>query len=128
MTIATSISNTPGPLDITQIEVLVPVPIPFINMGMYAMATPEPTVIIDGMPSTNISCKVMLTPIDDVPGVVGGVASGTIMGPQTALSGAPNLLINGLPCQVSVLTSGIGNNTNTMVMALMGGGVTTEVV
>jgi hypothetical protein len=88
-----------------------PIPVPYPNIAMSPMAIPSQTsVFIEAMPVHNLGTEIPMTNGDNG-GVVGGVASGTDMGPSRHLLGANTVLVGGLP--VTRLTSmSLQNSTN----------------
>ena len=88
-----------------------PVPIPYPNIAMGPMAVPNcPTILIMGAPVHNLATIIPMTNGDN-PGVLLGVASGTVMGPSRHLTGAFTVLFLGMPA--SRLTSvSLQNSTN----------------
>jgi hypothetical protein len=80
MTIGIGMSN--GMPDVCKTPPLA-VPAPFPNLAMNAMAVPTYfTIMINGMPELNGTATHPTTNGDEA-GALGGVASGTIMGPAT---------------------------------------------
>lgn len=74
-----------------------PIPTPFPNLAISAMAIPSQfKVLVMCMPIHNM---MTVTPISngDNPGVAMGVASGMVMGPHMALMGSTNVLVGGPP-------------------------------
>ena len=88
-----------------------PSPIPYPNIAMGPMAIPNvPTILIMGMPVHNLGTTIPMTNGDN-PGVMLGVASGTVMGPSRHLLGAFTVLYMGMPA--TRLTSvSLQNSTN----------------
>ena len=88
-----------------------PIPIPYPNIGMGPMAIPNvPTILIMGMPVHNLGTTIPMSNGDN-PGVMLGVASGTVMGPCRHVLGANTVLYLGMPA--TRLTSvSIQNSTN----------------
>jgi hypothetical protein len=88
-----------------------PVPVPYPNIAMGPMAIPnQMTVLIEAMPAHNLGTVIPMTNGDNA-GVIGGVASGTDMGPSRHLLGANTVLFGGMP--VTRLTSmSLQNSTN----------------
>jgi hypothetical protein len=88
-----------------------PLPVPYPNIAMSPMAIPSQTsVFIEAMPVHNLATEIPMTNGDNG-GVVGGVASGTDMGPSRHLLGAETVLVGGTP--VTRLTSmSLQNSTN----------------
>lgn len=88
-----------------------PVPVPYLNVAMGPMAIPNcPTILINCMPVHNLATTIPMTNGDN-PGVLLGVAAGTVMGPSRHLTGAFTVLFQGMPA--SRLTSmSLQNSTN----------------
>lgn len=74
-----------------------PLPIPYPNMGQLMMAVPPlPTVLICGAPALNKASVISISTGDE-PGVNGGVASGTFIGPVEFVMGSMVVTIGGQP-------------------------------
>ena len=74
-----------------------PVPIPYPNTGMPAMASPvAQKVLICGMPALTKASKIQPTNGDQA-GVAQGVVSGKIMGPAEIIMGSTKVKIEGNP-------------------------------
>ncbi len=88
-----------------------PIPVPYPNIAMGPMAIPsQTTVFIEAMPAHNLATEIPMTNGDNG-GLIGGVASGTDMGPSRHLLGANTVLFGAMP--VTRLTSmTIQNSTN----------------
>jgi hypothetical protein len=72
----------------------VPAPLPSLAMG--AMAVPNvPDVLIAGAPAHNLATVIPMTLGDAA--ALGGVASGTTMGPSLHMTGAWTALVGGAP-------------------------------
>ena len=89
----------------------VPVPIPYPNIATGMMGVPVTyNVLMGGTPTHNMMTIIPLTNGDNA-GVAIGVASGTVMGPSRALTGAFTVLVGGAP--VTRMTSmNLQNSTN----------------
>lgn len=89
----------------------VPVPIPYPNIATGMMGVPATyNVLMGGTPTHNMMTIIPLTNGDNA-GVAMGVASGTVMGPSRALTGAFTVLVCGAP--VTRMTSmNLQNSTN----------------
>lgn len=87
-----------------------PIPIPYPNIGMNAMAMPfVPNVLLSMAPAQNMSAKPMLTNGDNA-----GVAHPMFMQPGGTTVGNPRILIGGMPAaHLGVPT--YGNNFNNPV-------------
>ena len=73
------------------------IPAPFPNIAMNAMAIPAYfTIMISGMPELNLGSQYAITNGDQA-GAMGGVASGTIMGPGRPLKGSMVVFVGGMP-------------------------------
>lgn len=89
----------------------VPVPVPYVNVGLHVMAVRESTIVMFcGMFALNIGSSLAQT-MGDEPGVVGGVMSGTIKGTGYFITGSPIVFVEGLPA-VRMTSLATGNNTN----------------
>ena len=74
-----------------------PVPVPYPNIGMPAMANPVTSkVMIGGMPALTKASKIQPTNGDQA-GVSQGVASGKIMGPAEIIQGSSKVKLEGNP-------------------------------
>jgi hypothetical protein len=85
------VCNTPSPVG--------PVPIPYPNTGQYATANPSTCsqkVFIMNMPIVTKKSEVPMSQGDNA-GVAGGVASGTVMGPDRHTMGSARVKIEGDP-------------------------------
>lgn len=88
-----------------------PVPVPYPNIAMGAMAIPNcPTIMMMAAPAHNLGTIIPMTNGDNA-GVLLGVASGTVMGPSRHLTGAFTVLLNGMPATRLSSTS-LQNSTN----------------
>lgn len=75
------------------------VPIPYPNMAQLLLALPPTTcfkVLISFMPTHNLGTTIPISNGDEA-GVLGGVASGIIMGSARNLMGSVKVLYGGLP-------------------------------
>ncbi|WP_322997264.1 DUF4150 domain-containing protein [Castellaniella sp.] len=74
-----------------------PIPVPYPNMAMTAMATPPTTkVLVDGVPAVTKSSKIPLSN-GDTPGTLGGVVSGTFMGECEFITASFKVKFEGKP-------------------------------
>jgi hypothetical protein len=88
-----------------------PIPIPYPNIAMGPMAIPNvPTILIMGMPVHNLGTTIPMTNGDN-PGVMMGVASGTVMGPSRHTLGANTVLYLGMPA-TRLTSMSLQNSTN----------------
>ncbi len=92
----------------------VPIPVPYPNMAMNAMAVPfVPTILVSFMPALNMMSKIPLT-LGDQP----GVANPLFMQMGAYTMGNPIVLLQGLPAvNLTCLTT--GNNMNNPVGAVL---------
>jgi hypothetical protein len=75
----------------------VPVPIPYPNMTLAPTGIPTQfKVLLMCMPAHNLT-TVKVPSLGDQPGVLLGVASGLVMGPDRHMMGSTNLMIGGPP-------------------------------
>ncbi|AHG20958.1 type VI secretion protein [Chania multitudinisentens RB-25] len=73
------------------------VPIPYSNFALGATAVPNVLhILFSAMPAHNMGTIVPFT-LGDSPGVLGGVCSGTCMGPSRHITGVVTFLLAGLP-------------------------------
>lgn len=88
-----------------------PVPVPYPNVTVGAMAIPNvPNILFGGTPAHNMATTIPMSNGDNA-GVNLGVASGTVMGPCRHLTGAFSVLVKGMPA--TRLTSiSLQNSTN----------------
>ena len=93
---------TPSPL---------PIPVPYVNVAAGTMAIPNAlNILFMGMPAHNMATIIPLTSGDNG-GILGGVASGTVMGPARHLTASFSVLLKGSPA--TRLTSlSLQNSTN----------------
>lgn len=110
-----------GGIDIASPDVCLtpplPVPIAYTNIAAGNSAIPNVTnVLLCGGPAHNMATVVPLTNGDN-PGVVGGVASGTVMGPSRHVTGAFTVILHGMP--VTRMTSMSQQNTGNAVGSRM---------
>ena len=83
--------------DVCMVPALVPVPVPFTNTGMCAMAnalTCSQKVKVVNMPAITVMSMLPST-MGDEGGTYGGVTSGTITGPLTFKMGVMKVKIEG---------------------------------
>ncbi len=100
----------------------VPAPIPYPNMTVRAMALPPTSSmkhLIMFMPSHHIGTTVP-TSMGDTTGVMGGVASGIMMGPARNLRGSMKVITGGMPA-TRWLDNTLQNSTNAPGMTLVPG-------
>ena len=89
----------------------VPVPIPYPNIATGMMGVPAAyNVLMGGTPAHNMMTVIPLTNGDNA-GVAMGVASGTVMGPSRALTGAFTVLVGGAPV-TRMSSMNLQNSTN----------------
>jgi hypothetical protein len=87
----------------------IPTPLPYPNISEGMMGVPAVyNVLFGGTPAHNLSTVVPLSNGDNT-GAMGGVASGTMMGPTRTLTGAFTVLVGGMPA--SRMTSVTLQNT-----------------
>lgn len=97
-----------------------PVPTPFPNLSTSAMGVgAAPNVLFGGAPAHNLATVVPLSNGDNA-GVAGGVASGTVMGPTTHLTGAFTVLVGGTPA-TRMTSATLQNTTNSAGLSLTPG-------
>lgn len=83
--------------DVCLTPVVVPVPVPYPNIGLSTTAIPNvPNNFIMGMPAQNLM-TMGATSLGDMAGVAGGVASGMIAGPTRHVMGSFKLFIGPAP-------------------------------
>jgi hypothetical protein len=88
-----------------------PIPIPYPNIAQGPMGVPAAyTVLLSCAPAHNMSTMIPLT-MGDNAGVAMGVASGTVMGPATPMTGAFTVLIGGAPA-TRLTSMSMSNSTN----------------
>lgn len=89
----------------------IPTPIPYPNISLGMMGVPAVyNVLFGGTPAHNLATIVPVSNGDNG-GLLGGVASGTVMGPTRTLTGAFTVLVGGMPA--SRMTSmTLQNSTN----------------
>lgn len=89
----------------------VPVPVPYPNIATGMMGVPAVyNVLMGGTPTHNLMTIIPLTNGDNA-GIAMGVASGTVMGPSRALTGAFTVLVGGAPV-TRVTSMNLQNSTN----------------
>lgn len=97
--------NSSGPIpgmslgfpDVCLTPAVVPVPIPYPNITLQPTAIPTQfKVLLMGMPAHNLTTSRVPSNGDNA-GVLLGVASGLVMGPDRHLMGSTNLMIGGPP-------------------------------
>ncbi|MFS2222984.1 DUF4150 domain-containing protein [Pantoea sp. B65] len=101
--------------DICLTPLPLPAPLPYVNIALGATAIPTAlNILFMGMPAHNLATIIPLTNGDNV-GVLGGVISGTLMGPARHLTGSFSVLLKGSPA--TRLTSlSLQNSTNMVGM------------
>ncbi len=90
-----------------------PVPIPYPNLAMLPMALPPTTSLkhfISMMPAHNMGTTIPMSNGDNA-GVVGGVASGMMMGPARNTFGSVKVFTGGMPA-TKMLSPTMQNMTN----------------
>ncbi|MBR0681734.1 DUF4150 domain-containing protein [Roseomonas eburnea] len=88
-----------------------PVPIPYPNIAMGPTAIPNQfSTLVLGAPMHNMGTTIPMTNGDN-PGVLLGVASGTVMGPSRHLLGSFTTLIEGMPA-TRLTSMSLQNSTN----------------
>ncbi|MBM4376767.1 MAG: DUF4150 domain-containing protein [Deltaproteobacteria bacterium] len=91
-----------------------PVPVPYPNLGMTAMAAPfSMNVLVSGMPALHQGSVIPMTSGDE-----GGLAHPTVKGPARFTTGNPIVKVNNLPA-VSLTTPTTGNNMNNGLGAVL---------
>ncbi len=100
----------------------IPTPIPYPNLTVRTMALP-PTAsmkhLITFMPTHHIGTTVPMSMGDNV-GVIGGVASGMMMGPARNLRSSMKVITGGMPA-TRWLDNTLQNSTNAPGMTLVPG-------
>jgi carboxyl-terminal processing protease len=97
-----------------------PIPIPYPNMGMHAMAAPFcPTILLGMMPALNLGSIIPMT-MGDEP----GVANPMFMQMGMFTMGNPTVLLGGLPA-ITLTSTTTGNNMNNPVGAVLVPGMPT---
>ncbi len=97
-----------------------PIPIPYPNMGMHAMAAPFcPTILLGMMPALNMGSIIPLT-MGDEP----GVANPMFMQMGMFTMGSPTVLLGGMPA-ITLTSTTTGNNMNNPVGAVLVPGMPT---
>jgi len=91
-----------------------PIPVPYPNLGLNAMAAPfSPNVLFTGMPALNMMSMIPMTS-----GNEGGVAHPMIKGPARFTMGNPIVKVNYLPA-ISLTCPTTGNNMNNPLGAVL---------
>lgn len=104
---------TPGPIDICKMPPR-GVPNPFMNIGTWLMCVDfVVTVLINLSPSCNTG-TIIPESNGDQAGTMGGVISSTFMLMVTPLTGAFNVLLDGLPANCIGVTMTLSNDDNTV--------------
>lgn len=89
----------------------IPTPIPYPNTSTTMMGIPAVyNVLFGGAPAHNLGTIVPLSNGDNA-GLMSGVASGTVMGPTRAMTGAMSVLIGGMPA-TRMSSINVQNSTN----------------
>jgi len=97
-----------------------PIPIPYPNMGMHAMAAPFcPTILLQAMPALNMGSMIPLTMGDNA-----GVANPVFMQVGTFTMGSPKVILQGMPA-ITMTSMTTGNAMNNPVGAVIVPGVPT---
>jgi len=95
-----------------------PVPIPYPNLSMGPVTAPFcPNILICGGPAHNLTQPVVLS-LGDCPGLIDGVASGTVMAQTRPVTGAFTVLMDGAPA-TRLTTINIQNSTNAPGMRIV---------
>ncbi len=98
----------------------VPVPIPYPNISLTPMGLPAAyNILLEGLPAHNLATMVPLSNGDNT-GVGLGVASGLVMGPTRALTGAFTVLHGGVPA-TRMTSMNMQNLTNCAGLSLVPG-------
>lgn len=88
-----------------------PTPIPYPNLSIGPLGIPfVPMVLYGGCPAHNLATFIPIS-FGDTPGILTGVASGTVMGPTRSLTAAFTVLVGGLP-GTRLTSFNIQNSTN----------------
>ncbi|MBW7983725.1 DUF4150 domain-containing protein [Enterobacillus tribolii] len=75
----------------------VPIPIPYVNIALGPLAIPNVLhILFAAAPAHNMATIIPVT-FGDEPGVVGGVASGTVMCISQHITGVSSFLLSGQP-------------------------------
>jgi carboxyl-terminal processing protease len=91
-----------------------PIPIPYPNMGMHAMAAPFCATILNTMmPALNMGSMIPMT-LGDQP----GVANPMFMQMGTFTMGSPKVILQGMPA-ITLTSTTTGNNMNNPVGAVL---------
>lgn len=88
-----------------------PVPIPYPNIGAGPMGAPAAYKVLMGMAPTHTMATMVVPTNGDNIGVGTGVASGMVMGPSRAVTGAFTVLTCGMPA-TRLTSANIQNSTN----------------
>jgi carboxyl-terminal processing protease len=97
-----------------------PIPIPYPNMGMHAMATPFcPTILLGMMPALNMGSIIPMT-LGDQP----GVANPLFMQMGMFTMGSPTVMLSGMPA-ITLTSTTTGNDMNNPVGAVLVPGMPT---
>jgi carboxyl-terminal processing protease len=87
-----------------------PIPIPYPNMGMHAMAAPFcPTILLTMMPALNMGAMIPMTTGDEP-----GVANPLLMQTGMFTMGNPKVFLQGMPA-ITLTCPTTGNNMNNAV-------------
>ena len=104
---------TPGPIDICKMPPR-GVPNTFMNIGTWMMSEGFViAVLINLSPSCNTE-TIIFESNGDQAGTMGGVKSGTFMLIITPITGASNVLLDGLPANCIGVTITLSNDGNTI--------------
>jgi carboxyl-terminal processing protease len=91
-----------------------PIPIPYPNMGMHAMAAPFcATILLGMMPALNMGSVIPMTTGDEL-----GVANPFFMQMGMFTMGSPKVILQGMPA-ITLTSSTAGNNMNNPVGAVL---------
>src|SRR5580698_8459743 len=91
-----------------------PIPIPYPNMGMHAMAAPFcATILLGMMPALNMGSIIPMTMGDDP-----GVANPFFMQMGMFTMGSPKVILQGMPA-ITLTSPTAGNNMNNPVGAVL---------
>jgi len=93
------------------------IPAPLVNLSNEPMGVPFCVkVLLDGTPAHNFGTHVPLT-VGDAAGAMGGVVSGIVMGPTTALTGSTTVLLCALPA-TKMTSQSLQNGVNAVGVAI----------
>ncbi|MBW2454889.1 MAG: DUF4150 domain-containing protein [Deltaproteobacteria bacterium] len=93
-------------------------PIPYPNIGLGPLGVPAAyNILFMCTPAHNMATTVVLT-LGDQPGVMMGVASGMVMGPDRHVTAAFTVLVKGIPA-TRMTSISLQNSTNCPGMRLV---------